>query len=60
MTEPLVIGSLVRFYREGWYTGTLESIENYVCLIRPIAAKGAAKKRVVRVHQEDVENLDSK
>ena len=56
MSEPVQFqpGDLVQYYDEGWRTGHVDEQKKSLVWIRPIAAKGAAKKRIVKIPSEDV------
>lgn len=49
------VGSLVRYYSEGWRTGTLDSTKGNTAFIRPIAGFKAAQPNRVKVALSDVE-----
>lgn len=51
---PVKIGGLVRYYRDGWYYGYLESISKATVKIRPIGPLYGAAPRGVTVPIEDV------
>jgi len=56
VSEPVQFqpGDLVQYYDEGWRTGHVDEQKKSLVWIRPIAAKGAAKKRIVKIPSEDV------
>ncbi len=53
-TAALPIGSLVRYYDEGWRTGSLESVKGKIARIRPLAGFRAEPKRCVKSPIGDV------
>lgn len=49
-------GDMVRFYREGWKTGFVDSTNGYTVVLTPIGPKGK-KMRKVTLPADDVEEI---
>jgi hypothetical protein len=55
--DETAIGSVVRFYRDGWRCGHLEELEPPFARIRPIGG-GANKRRLAKIPLYDVEEME--
>jgi hypothetical protein len=51
------IGSVVRFYRDGWRCGHLEELDDKFARIRPIGG-GSSKHRLAKIPLFDVEEME--
>lgn len=51
------VGSVVRFYRDGWRCGHLEELNGACAMIRPIGG-GANKRRLAKIPLCDVEEME--
>jgi hypothetical protein len=55
--DETAIGSVLRFYRDGWRCGHLEELEPPFARIRPIGG-GANKHRLAKIPLYDVEEME--
>jgi hypothetical protein len=51
----LTVGSLVRYYDDGWRYGHLEEVKKGIAIVRPIVSKYAATPRCAKVPAVDVQ-----
>jgi hypothetical protein len=55
--DKTAIGSIVRFYKDGWRCGHLEELDAKFARIRPIGG-GATKHRLAKIPLFDVEAME--
>lgn len=58
LPEGLIIGKFIRYYKDGWKTGTLEAFSKGTATIVPIGGYGAGKKHHVKVPEANVEPIE--